>query len=50
MSEALACFVRSVDFRDEDAGELPQEFNIVLWDGQQRLKSGVLEYLSTRST
>lgn len=48
MSEALPPEVRSIDFRQEDPAELPQEYNIVLWDGEQHLHHGLLEYLQSR--
>jgi hypothetical protein len=48
MSEAVASEVRSIDFREEDPAELPDDFNIVLWDGQHHLHHGLLEYLQSR--
>ena len=48
MSEALPPTVRSLDFRDEDPAEFPEGYNIVLWDGSQRLHHGLLEYLQSR--
>jgi hypothetical protein len=48
MSEALPTEVRSIDFRQEDPSELPQDYNIVLWDGKHHLHHGLLEYLKSR--
>ncbi len=48
MSEALPREVRSIDFRAEDPAEFPEGYNIVLWDGQQQLHHGLLEYLQAR--
>lgn len=48
MSLALDPTVRSIDFRQEDPAEFPAGYNIVLWDGQQQLHHGLLEYLQSR--
>jgi hypothetical protein len=48
MSEALPSTVRSIDFREEDPSELPAGYNIVIWDGEQHLHHGLLEYLQSR--
>lgn len=48
MSEALPPEVRSIDFRQEDPDEFPDGYNIVLWDGNNHLHQGLLEYLKTR--
>ena len=48
MSEALPHEVRSIDFREEDPAEFPEGYNIVLWDGQEHLHQGLLEYLKSR--
>lgn len=48
MSEAVSPEVRSIDFRQEDPSELPEGFNIVLWDGEYHLHQGLLEYLQSR--
>jgi hypothetical protein len=48
MSEAVPPEVRSIDFRQEDPSELPQGYNIVLWDGEHHLHHGLLEYLKSR--
>jgi hypothetical protein len=48
MSEALPPEVRSIDFREEDPSELPEGFNIVIWDGQHHLHHGLHEYLQSR--
>jgi hypothetical protein len=50
MSEALPPAVRSICFRDEEAEALPQDRNIVVWDGVHRLSDGALEYFSSRGT
>lgn len=50
MSEAVSPEVRSIDFREEDPSELPEGFNIVLWDGEHHLHHGLLEYLQSRHT
>ena len=49
MSEALPPDVRSIDFRQEDPTEFPKGYNITVWDGQQHLHHGLLEYLKVRS-
>jgi hypothetical protein len=48
MSEALPPTVRSIDFREENPSEFPEGYNIVLWDGQQHLHHGLLEYMQLR--
>ncbi len=48
MCLALPAAVRTIDFRDEDPAELPADRNIVLWDGEQRLHHGLLEFLERR--
>jgi len=48
MCEAVSPQVRAIDFRQEDLTELPEDFNIVLWDGQHHLHHGLLEYLQSR--
>jgi hypothetical protein len=48
MSEALPKDVRSIDFREEDKDELPDGYNIVLWNGKKHLHNGLLEYLQSR--
>jgi hypothetical protein len=50
MSEALPPQVRSIDFREENPAEFPEGYNIVLWDGEQHLHHGLLEYLRSRHT
>lgn len=50
MSLALPPQVRSIDFREEDPAEFPEGYNIVLWDGQNHLHHGLLEYLHSRHT
>lgn len=48
MSEAVSPEVRSIDFRSEDPSELPQGFNIQIWNGRAHLHHGLLEYLQSR--
>jgi len=48
MSEALPTTVRSIDFRDEHPDDFPEGYDIVLWDGEERLHHGTLEYLKSR--
>lgn len=48
MSEAVSPEVRSIDFRQEDPAEFLPGYNIVLWDGEQHLHHGLLEYLRSR--
>ena len=48
MSIALPPTVRSIDFREEDPAEFPEGYNIVVWDGSERLHGGLLEYLTLR--
>jgi hypothetical protein len=50
MCEALPPAVRAIDFRQEDPAELPEGYNIVLWDGHRHLHYGLLEYLQSRHT
>ncbi len=37
--------VRAISFRDEESKEFKKGFNIQLWDGNDRLEKGLLEYL-----
>lgn len=48
MSEALPKEVRSIDFRQENAGEFEKGYNIVVWNGKYHLHHGLLEYLKSR--
>lgn len=48
ISDALPHDVRSIDFRDECPGDLPDHINLVLWDGEHLLEAGLLEYLRSR--
>jgi hypothetical protein len=48
MCEALPKEVRAIDFRLEDAKELPEGYNIQVWPGKQHLHEGLLEYLQGR--
>jgi hypothetical protein len=50
MSEALSPKVRSINFREEDPAEFLEGYNTVVWDGQQHLHNGLLEYLASRHT
>lgn len=46
ISQALDPQVRSITFRKENPKELPQGYNIVIWNGSKHLHEGLLEYLS----
>lgn len=48
MCRAVSRKVRALDFRREDPHDLPQGYNIRLWDGEKELHHGLLEYLSSR--
>lgn len=48
MSEALSRTVRSIDFRQENPAEFPEDYNILIWDGHKHLHHGLLEYLESR--
>jgi hydroxymethylpyrimidine pyrophosphatase-like HAD family hydrolase len=48
ISEALPPQVRSIDFREENPAEFEEGYNIVVWDGEQHLHHGLLEYLKSR--
>jgi hydroxymethylpyrimidine pyrophosphatase-like HAD family hydrolase len=48
IQEAVSPKVRAIDFRDEDPAGFMEGYNIVLWDGQEHLHHGLLEYLKTR--
>lgn len=48
MSEALPKAVRAIDFREEDPGEFMPGYNTVLWNGNEHLHRGLLEYLQSR--
>ena len=39
--------VRAIDFRKEDPEEIPKGYNIVIWNGQNTLHNGLLEYLES---
>ncbi len=45
--EPLDRCVRAITFRREDPAELPSEYNIVVWDGDNTLQDGLLEYLQS---
>ncbi len=48
MSEALPKSVRSISFREEDQNEFPKGYNILVWDGEQHLHHGLLEFLKSK--
>lgn len=48
MSEALPRAVRSIDFRQEDPEEFMPGYNTVVWQGDQQLQDGLLQYLQSR--
>lgn len=45
MIEAFPCDVRAIDFGNEPKEELPEKYNILLWDGNDFLCDGVIEYM-----
>lgn len=45
MNEAFPPDVRAIDFRKEPRNEIPDEYNILLWDGNKHLCEGVIEYM-----
>lgn len=48
ISEALPRKVRSITFREENPDEFLGDYNIVVWDGNNHLHHGLLEFLKTR--
>ncbi|OPZ86075.1 MAG: hypothetical protein BWY74_03743 [Firmicutes bacterium ADurb.Bin419] len=48
MSLVLPKTTRSISFRDIEQREIIRNFNIVAWDGKERLNKGLLEYLKSR--
>jgi hydroxymethylpyrimidine pyrophosphatase-like HAD family hydrolase len=50
MCLAVAPEVRTLDFRQEEKEDLPQGYNIQMWDGTKHLHEGLLEYLQSRHT
>ena len=48
ISESLPPDVRSISFRNENINEFPKGYNIVVWNGKQRLQAGLLEFLKSR--
>lgn len=48
MCLAVDMDVRAIDFRKENADELPEGYNIQLWNGEKELHNGLLEYLQGR--
>lgn len=48
MCLAVSPQVRTLDFRPEEQAEIPAGYNIQLWDGDNHLHAGLLEYLQTR--
>jgi hypothetical protein len=47
MSRSVNPKCRSIDFREENQSELPDGYNIVIWNGNKYLHHGLLEYLQT---
>lgn len=47
MCRAVDTRVRAIDFRQEEPEELPEGYNIKIWDGKKHLHEGLLEYLKT---
>lgn len=48
ISEALSKQVRSITFREENPDEFLDGYNIVVWDGEDHLHHGLLEFLESR--
>lgn len=48
ISEALPKEVRSISFRRENPAEFLDGYNIQVWDGEQELHNGLLEFLKKR--
>lgn len=48
MCKPLDRRIRAISFRDENADEFPEGYNIRLWDGAQRLHAGLLEFMENR--
>lgn len=48
MCEAVNPNVRAIDFRKENPEGFLKGYNIVLWDGENQLQDGLLEYLQRR--
>jgi hydroxymethylpyrimidine pyrophosphatase-like HAD family hydrolase len=48
MCLAVSPEVRTIDFRSENVDEIPQGYNIMIWDGSKNLHEGLLEYLQSR--
>lgn len=46
--EALSKDVRSITFRKENPDEFLEGYNTVVWDGEQHLHHGLLEFLKSR--
>ena len=49
MCKPIDACVRAISFRDEDAREFPEGYNIQLWNGAYRLQAGLLEFLEGRT-
>lgn len=45
MCKAVEMRVRTIDFREEDINEFPPGYNIQIWDGENTLHEGLLEFL-----
>ncbi|MFA6981253.1 MAG: hypothetical protein WC209_18145 [Ignavibacteriaceae bacterium] len=48
ISEALPKSVRSITFREENPDEFLDGYNTVVWDGENHLHHGLLEFLKSR--
>jgi hydroxymethylpyrimidine pyrophosphatase-like HAD family hydrolase len=48
MCLAMSPNVRAIDFRHESEDDIPQGFNIQIWNGAKTLHHGLLEYLQSR--
>lgn len=48
MCLAVSPKVRAIDFRDEDPADIPDGYNVQIWNGEKRLHEGLLEYLKSR--
>ncbi len=49
MCLAVSPEVRAIDFRDEPKEEIPNGYNVQVWDGIKKLHEGLLEYLQSRN-
>jgi hydroxymethylpyrimidine pyrophosphatase-like HAD family hydrolase len=48
MSLALPKESRSISFRNLSPDDMPENYNLMVWDGEYRLHEGLLEYLQRR--